>query len=248
MAVERVAAALTNSAGFASSLTIANVVVSGGSNRCLVVHAGSRDLTGSVQGVAFKEAGGDKALTDGGVKAVGAAGAARRVAEQWYLCCPANETQDVVITFDEEISRCVGAAFELINVDQSSPVGTGKTATPGFVQTHPITFTDMGADDLAVATLIFIVSCAHHRKESDDGLRETHRSAGQIQKQLEAEYQRWQGTRHRMGGSSSSGVDCSGFVKAVYKNIFKSWLGKLKNVFTFAARFGRVVLNLLKQL
>ena len=74
---------------------------------------------------------------------------------------------------------------------------------------------------IAVAALIFIMSCAHHQKESDDGLREAHHAPGQIQKQLEAEYQRWQGTRHRMGGSSSSGVDCSGFVKAVYKNIFK---------------------------
>ena len=73
---------------------------------------------------------------------------------------------------------------------------------------------------MAVAALLFIVSCAHHRKESDDGLLETNRAPGQIQKQLETEYQRWQGTRHRMGGSSRSGVDCSGFVKAVYKNIF----------------------------
>jgi cell wall-associated NlpC family hydrolase len=73
---------------------------------------------------------------------------------------------------------------------------------------------------MVVAVLIFIVSCAHHRTESDAGLREPNRVPGQIQKQLETEYQRWQGTRHRMGGSSRSGVDCSGFVKAVYKNIF----------------------------
>ena len=77
---------------------------------------------------------------------------------------------------------------------------------------------------IAVAALIIIMSCAHHRNESDDGLREAHHAPGQIQKQLEAEYQRWQGTRHRMGGSSSSGVDCSGFVKVVYKNIFKMHL------------------------
>ena len=73
---------------------------------------------------------------------------------------------------------------------------------------------------IAVAVLIFIMSCAHHEKESDDSRGEAHHPAGQIQKQLEAEYQRWQGTRHRMGGSNTSGVDCSGFVKAVYKNIF----------------------------
>jgi len=73
---------------------------------------------------------------------------------------------------------------------------------------------------IAVTALIFIVSCAHHRKGGDDGLPKANGAPGQTQKQLEAEYQRWQGTRHRMGGSSHSGVDCSGFVKAVYKNIF----------------------------
>ena len=45
-------------------------------------------------------------------------------------------------------------------------------------------------------------------------------ASSEIQKQLEAEYQRWRGTRHRLGGSSRSGIDCSGFVKAVYKNVF----------------------------
>jgi cell wall-associated NlpC family hydrolase len=82
---------------------------------------------------------------------------------------------------------------------------------------------------IAVAALIFMISCGHHRKESEAGLREVNRAPGrkhdptssEIQKQLEAEYQRWQGTRHRMGGSSRNGVDCSGFVKAVYKNVFK---------------------------
>ena len=82
---------------------------------------------------------------------------------------------------------------------------------------------------IAVAALIIIVSCAHQQKESDDGWREVNRTPGreintapsEIQKQLEAEYQRWQGTRHRLGGSSRNGVDCSGFVKAVFKNSFE---------------------------
>jgi len=82
---------------------------------------------------------------------------------------------------------------------------------------------------ITVATLIMMVSCAHQQKESDVGWQEENRTPGrkrdtassEIQKLLEAEYQRWQGTRHRLGGSSRSGVDCSGFVKAVYKNSFE---------------------------
>ena len=41
-----------------------------------------------------------------------------------------------------------------------------------------------------------------------------------IEKRLRQEYRRWQGTRHRLGGSGRRGIDCSGFVKAVYRDVF----------------------------
>ena len=73
-----------------------------------------------------------------------------------------------------------------------------------------------------------MASCAHHPDSEGDGMHQAGRgattrpesAASEIQKQLEAEYRRWRGTRHRLGGNSRSGIDCSGFVKAVYKNIF----------------------------
>jgi cell wall-associated NlpC family hydrolase len=43
----------------------------------------------------------------------------------------------------------------------------------------------------------------------------------QIEKRIRDEYMRWKGTRHRLGGTGRDGIDCSGFVQAVYKNIFK---------------------------
>jgi cell wall-associated NlpC family hydrolase len=46
-------------------------------------------------------------------------------------------------------------------------------------------------------------------------------SAGaEIEKRLREEYRHWNGTRHRLGGTGSRGIDCSGFVKAVYKDVF----------------------------
>lgn len=42
----------------------------------------------------------------------------------------------------------------------------------------------------------------------------------EIEKRLRQEYRRWRGTRHRLGGSGRGGTDCSGFVKAVYKEVF----------------------------
>ena len=41
-----------------------------------------------------------------------------------------------------------------------------------------------------------------------------------IEKRLREEYRKWQGTRHRLGGTNNRGIDCSGFVKAVYKDVF----------------------------
>jgi cell wall-associated NlpC family hydrolase len=43
----------------------------------------------------------------------------------------------------------------------------------------------------------------------------------EIEKRLRQEYGRWKGTRHRLGGTGSRGIDCSGFVKAIYKDVFK---------------------------
>ena len=45
-------------------------------------------------------------------------------------------------------------------------------------------------------------------------------SEAKIEKRLREEYRKWKGTRHRLGGTNNRGIDCSGFVKAVYKDVF----------------------------
>ena len=42
-----------------------------------------------------------------------------------------------------------------------------------------------------------------------------------IEKKLRNEYRRWLGTTHRLGGNDRNGIDCSGFVQAVYRNAFQ---------------------------
>jgi cell wall-associated NlpC family hydrolase len=44
--------------------------------------------------------------------------------------------------------------------------------------------------------------------------------ANKVEMRILEEYRRWKGTRHRLGGTSRQGIDCSGFVKAVYKDVF----------------------------
>ena len=41
-----------------------------------------------------------------------------------------------------------------------------------------------------------------------------------IEQRILDQYQRWIGTRHQLGGTGSKGIDCSGFVAAVYRDAF----------------------------
>lgn len=58
------------------------------------------------------------------------------------------------------------------------------------------------------------VNVAHHQSAKSD------LNQAEVEQQLRREFDRWQGTRHRMGGSGTRGIDCSGFVKTVYKDVF----------------------------
>lgn len=41
-----------------------------------------------------------------------------------------------------------------------------------------------------------------------------------MEQRLRSEVRKWEGTPHRMGGASRRGVDCSGFVQRLYRDIF----------------------------
>jgi cell wall-associated NlpC family hydrolase len=82
---------------------------------------------------------------------------------------------------------------------------------------------------LAVPAIIFFaISCATHTTLQTTGAVETETSARakrypdsrETEKLIYGEYMRWRGTRHRLGGTGQGGIDCSGLVRAVYKNVF----------------------------
>jgi len=82
---------------------------------------------------------------------------------------------------------------------------------------------------LSVMTVFFLTtSCATIKRQPNAPLlkpehHETlkrHSDEVEIEKRIRAEYSRWKGTRHRLGGNDSRGIDCSGFVRAVYSNLF----------------------------
>ncbi len=52
-----------------------------------------------------------------------------------------------------------------------------------------------------------------------------HKSSNQvsdnhIRKKIIAEFRKWEGTPHKMGGNSKKGIDCSGFVHYMYGKLF----------------------------
>jgi cell wall-associated NlpC family hydrolase len=77
----------------------------------------------------------------------------------------------------------------------------------------------------AVAVLAITGSCTTKKMQSaHESLRAqpARRSAeaDPVEKRILDEYRQWRGTRHKMGGTGSQGIDCSGFVKAIYRDAF----------------------------
>ncbi len=80
----------------------------------------------------------------------------------------------------------------------------------------------------ALAAILITISCTTTPKQPQattlkTGYAQTaepNMNDAKIEKRLRQEYKRWKGTRHRLGGTGSRGIDCSGFVKAVYKDVF----------------------------
>ena len=78
---------------------------------------------------------------------------------------------------------------------------------------------------LIAVTLVFSVSCATKKIQyanAPDDIQQSpaNAKAADREKRILDEYRRWRGTRHKLGGTGSKGIDCSGFVKAVYRDAF----------------------------
>ncbi len=81
---------------------------------------------------------------------------------------------------------------------------------------------------IVLASGIFAVSCSADQKHppvkypnSQPKVKSaSHPHADNIERRILDQYQRWKGMRHQLGGTGSRGIDCSGFVKAVYRDAF----------------------------
>jgi cell wall-associated NlpC family hydrolase len=86
----------------------------------------------------------------------------------------------------------------------------------------------IGFSITALALLVFTTSCATNQKQPSAatsdldrvGKAERRPQINNVEQRILEEYHRWKGTRHQLGGTGSKGIDCSGFVKTVYKDVF----------------------------
>ena len=75
---------------------------------------------------------------------------------------------------------------------------------------------------------VLTLSCSTGRKQPVAEYPDSHRAAktldgppaNNIEQRILDQYHHWKGTRHRLGGTGRGGIDCSGFVRAVYQDAF----------------------------
>lgn len=75
---------------------------------------------------------------------------------------------------------------------------------------------------LLLLLILGSASC-RSRKAISAGNRQEKRELGdlKVQKSLRKEVEQWLGTPYRYGGNTRKGVDCSGFVNAVYLSVYR---------------------------
>jgi cell wall-associated NlpC family hydrolase len=86
----------------------------------------------------------------------------------------------------------------------------------------------IGVGLTALVFSVFTISCATNQIQPAAVAPDSSRAAkaeiqpltNNVEQRILEEYQRWKGTRHQLGGTGSDGIDCSGFVKAVYREAF----------------------------
>jgi len=76
----------------------------------------------------------------------------------------------------------------------------------------------------ACLVILVVTGCGQKQVIQDVGRAphpgEASLQANEVEQQLRAAAARWRGTPHRMGGSDRRGVDCSGLVQQMYRDLF----------------------------
>ena len=80
---------------------------------------------------------------------------------------------------------------------------------------------------LILSSIVILFSCSqkqHKHKISDDSKETISQSnkpdTNAVKDIILQEFEKWEGTPHKMGGNSKRGIDCSGFAHYIYTKLF----------------------------
>ena len=80
---------------------------------------------------------------------------------------------------------------------------------------------------LILSSIVILFSCSqkHHKHKISDDSKETISQSNKpdtnaIKDIILQEFEKWEGTPHKMGGNSKRGIDCSGFAHYIYTKLF----------------------------
>ncbi len=99
-------------------------------------------------------------------------------------------------------------------------IATGTISCTGHIQSPP-----KGANHQAAYR--FKHSAGHRPKHEIESFRTPDRrflSDSEVAARLEEAWRNWQATPHRMGGTGKGGIDCSGLVQVLYRELFGIYL------------------------
>ncbi|MEQ9187445.1 MAG: NlpC/P60 family protein [Cryomorphaceae bacterium] len=74
---------------------------------------------------------------------------------------------------------------------------------------------------LPLALLLCATSCSSSKKSRKKKTTKVERRAQQESGSMDAFVRDWEGVPYKYGGTSKSGVDCSGFVGVLYRDVYK---------------------------
>lgn len=73
----------------------------------------------------------------------------------------------------------------------------------------------------ALAAALFVLpACSAKQSDTRSVAPQRSASRGDVEHRVRAAYEQWRGSRHKLGGKTKGGIDCSGFVQLIYKDTF----------------------------
>lgn len=88
---------------------------------------------------------------------------------------------------------------------------------------------------LLVCVVLALPACAAKR-ERPSAQSGPVMTPGEVELRVRATYEKWRGSRHRLGGGTKHGIDCSAFVQSIYREAFGISLPRTTNAMAKAGK------------